>query len=242
MDVLGPARDLATRKAIDLQIDYDSLASVEPAGASFKLAVAAGSQVLCARDAKVNPQVEVEIVGQDNLLVIGDRTTLSGTKFYIRGNGCLIVLGQSVALRNDRVTAIGDGAKVVLGRGTTMVGGGQLLAEAPGTEILVKDDCMFAHGVVLRTSDGHTIWDRQTGELINRPASILVQSHVWLANGARVSKGAEIGEGCVVAQNSLANGVLEPNSIYAGTPAKNVRGNIVWSRTQSFDGIPGQYR
>ena len=33
MDVLGPARDLVTRKAIDLQIDYDSLASVEPAGA-----------------------------------------------------------------------------------------------------------------------------------------------------------------------------------------------------------------
>ncbi len=242
MEILSRARDLENEKNVELLIDYDNLVNVDASTVDFKMNVAEGNHFLAAKDVQFNQNVQVEIIGQNNLLVIGGRANLSGTKFYIRGNDCVILLGSNVALRNDRLTAVGDKAVVVLGRSTTMVGGGQILAESPSSEIVVKDDCMFAHGVVLRTSDGHTIWDRETGELINRPGSILVQSHVWLANSARVSKGSAIGTGCVIAQNSLVNGVLEPNSIYAGTPARKVRGGVVWSRTQSLDGVPKRFR
>ena len=49
---------------------------------------------------------------------------------------------------------------------------------------------------------------------------ISVGHAVWLARNVRIFHGAEIGNGCIVAENSLVRGKLEPYGIYAGLPAK----------------------
>lgn len=52
------------------------------------------------------------------------------------------------------------------------------------------------------------------------PTGITVGHAVWIGRNARIFHGAEIGNGCVIAENSLVRGKLEPYGVYAGVPAK----------------------
>lgn len=49
---------------------------------------------------------------------------------------------------------------------------------------------------------------------------ISIGNDVWIARNVRIYHGAEIGDGCVVAEGSLVRGRLEPYGVYAGAPAK----------------------
>jgi len=52
---------------------------------------------------------------------------------------------------------------------------------------------------------------------------IAIGSDVWIGRSVRLSHGSSIADGCVVAENSLVRGVLEPYGIYGGSPAKLIR-------------------
>jgi len=60
----------------------------------------------------------------------------------------------------------------------------------------------------------------RNAETENAPTGITVGDAVWIGRNARIFHGAEIGNGCVVAENSLVRGKLEPYGVYAGVPAK----------------------
>lgn len=48
-------------------------------------------------------------------------------------------------------------------------------------ELIIGDDFLSAANVVFRLADGHTIMDKKTGEIINRPISgIHIGNHVWV--------------------------------------------------------------
>jgi acetyltransferase-like isoleucine patch superfamily enzyme len=57
-------------------------------------------------------------------------------------------------------------------------------------------------------------------EMEEAPVGISVGHAVWIGRDVRIFHGAEIGNGCVVAERSLVRGHLEPYGIYAGVPAK----------------------
>jgi acetyltransferase-like isoleucine patch superfamily enzyme len=227
---------------IEMDVNLYSLVESMTLDLNCVVNTANGNTFLCSKTAIISKNVEVDISGENNLLIIGDSAQLNGTKISMRGSNCVIYFGSGVKFRSDRFSTAGDNAIIMVGKDTTMVGGGQVLSEASDQSIIIKDDCMLAHGVVLRTSDGHTIWSRESRELLNPPGSIVVEPHVWLANGVRVGKNSVIGTGCVIAQNSIVNSTLDPNSLYGGLPARKIRDGIVWSRNQSFEGIPKRFR
>ncbi len=93
---------------------------------------------------------------------------------------------------------------------------------------------MTAAQVVVRTDDGHTIFDRSTQVTLNTPRSTVVHSHVWLGNGVRVNKGAVIGTGAVLAQGSIVSSNVEPRSVCGRVTAKKLRDEVMWSRSAIY--------
>lgn len=89
---------------------------------------------------------------------------------------------------------------------------------------------MFATGNQVRSDDGHLIFDVNTGDRINFAQNITIGDHVWLAWGATVLGGSQIGEGSVIGANSLVKGKIPNNVVAAGTPAKVIRRDIAWER------------
>jgi acetyltransferase-like isoleucine patch superfamily enzyme len=52
---------------------------------------------------------------------------------------------------------------------------------------------------------------------------VVIGNNVWLARNVAVVPGASIGDGCVIAANSVVSTDIPPNSLAAGSPARVIR-------------------
>ena len=173
---------------------------------------------------------------------IGEGVSLSrGCSIERSGDDNFIVLAPNVRLSNVVIKTVGEGNTIAVGSDVTFESG-TLLCERHGRSLLLGDDCMVSNSVVVRTSDHHGIFERSTGQRLNPSADVVVGAHVWLGNGCRINKGTRVGSGAVVGQMAIASGDLDANCIYAGVPARKLREDIVWSRTENIGGVPRQYR
>lgn len=99
------------------------------------------------------------------------------------------------------------------------------------TKISIGNDCKLSYAVEIKATDAHTVYDKETLEVLNPPKDIKIGNHVWISRGCFIIKGAVIPNNCVVGANSLVNKKFEEeNCIIAGSPAKIVKREINWSR------------
>ena len=176
-----------------------------------------------------------------NFLWVCEGASLSRCSFHAHGNGNLIVVGPHARLKNVVLMASGDYSAVGVGAGTTWESG-RGFASKNGRCLIIGRDCMFSNSVVLRTNDAHGIFDLSTQKLINPPEDVIVGEHVWLGNGVRVSKGSNVGRSSVVGQGAIVSGSVEAHSVYAGVPARKVKGGVTWSRSTDWGDIEEDYQ
>jgi len=178
------------------------------------------------------------VAGEGSVLIVCEGAMIHGPTINISSGG-LVVIGPYARLRSVNLScanksAILIGAKTTWENGAALVDGGKLAA--------IGADCMFSSGVILRTEDGHGIFDLDTQDRINEPQDVIVGDHVWLGNGVRVNKGSVVHPGTVVGQLSVVSGSLDRQSIYAGVPAKKLRERVAWARNSTFDTVPLDFR
>jgi len=91
--------------------------------------------------------------------------------------------------------------------------------------IKIGHDVAIAEQVVIRDSDNHQL----IGSVTHKPdAAIEIGNHVWIGIRATILKGVHIGDGAVVAANSVVTKDVPPNTLVAGIPARVIRENISW--------------
>lgn len=174
--------------------------------------------------------VEVDIAGDDNRIVIPDGCTLINVKFRLRGRGHRIEFGPNCRVTRGGVFWFEDeNGLLQVGRGTTMVEVHIAVTE-PGSKVIVGEECMFANDIDIRTGDSHSIIDRKTGKRLNFAEDVMIGRRVWIAPHVVVLKGVQIGENSVVATGSIVTKSCESGVIVAGNPARVVRRGIAWKR------------
>lgn len=104
-------------------------------------------------------------------------------------------------------------------------------ASVEGTKITVGDECMFSHDVNVRTTDSHSILNKE-GERINPSEDIVIGNHVWIGIRSTILKGSKLASNSIVAACSLVTSKTQSqeNTIVAGVPAKVVKNEINWKR------------
>jgi acetyltransferase-like isoleucine patch superfamily enzyme len=143
--------------------------------------------------------------GSDNSLQIGAKVyVLMNTELFLDGYGCSIRIGDETSIQSA-----------------------VLSCNELETSIDIGEDSMISPMVVFSTGDGHSIFKVGTFERVNLAKGIATGRHVWFAANARLMKGAQIGDNCVVGYGSLVNrpiknelGNLVCNAVIAGTPAQ----------------------
>ncbi len=162
-----------------------------------------------------------------NLLILGRRSDAPRSVRF-ESNDSQLVIGDDVCwcLMSFRATADRNG--LFFGRGAISNGVSAILG-GDDRKIWMGDECLFAPGITIRTSDLHGIYDRATGEHLNCPADVVIEPRCWLAQDVLVLKGVTIGGGGVVGARSLVNRDLPRFAISAGSPARAIRTNIGWS-------------
>ena len=131
-----------------------------------------------------------------------------------------ISIDEEVVLKEGtKICACNEDAQILIGARTT-IGYHNFIFASAGIEI--GADCLIAPFVYIVDSN-HGI---KREELINRQpnetAPIKIGNGVWIASNVTILKGLEIGEGAVVAANSVVNQSIPPFEIWGGSPAKKL--------------------
>lgn len=126
---------------------------------------------------------------------------------------------------------------VHIGRGTTS-NGAQLVAMGEGAAILIGEDCMFSTDIWVKSSDMHTIVDLATDTMLNRNGNagdIEIGRHVWVGQEVLVTQGVKIGSGAILGAKSLVRGDVPERTLWAGSPARQLRENVTWLRAHVME-------
>lgn len=150
---------------------------------------------------------KITISGNGNYIFFGPYSRVKGADIRLVGNNCLFYFGGFSTVESMTVMIYGDDSKVIIG-----------------------DQNMFSARIMFDSSDHHSIYDINSGLRINNDESIFIDDRVWLGRDVRINKGAKIASDTVVGQGSIVSGALDPNSIYAGIPAKQIKKGVKWSR------------
>lgn len=131
-----------------------------------------------------------------------------------------ISIGDEVVLKEGaKICACNSKAKVSLGHRSTL-GYHSFIFASEGIQI--GDDCMIAPFVYFVDSDHGIKRDQKMNTQANAAAPIKVGNDVWIASNVTILKGVSIGEGAVIAANSVVNKDVGPYEIWGGTPAKKI--------------------
>ncbi len=134
-------------------------------------------------------------------------------------------------------------------------------------DVTMGNDCSIWYGAVLRgdvntikmgnrvnvqdNASVHTLFEKSVADIGNDVTighgavvhGAKIHDHCLIGINATLLDNAVVGEGTIVAANSLvlSNAVLEPNSVYAGIPAKKVKDIDPAQRTNIIDRIAHDY-
>ncbi len=174
--------------------------------------------------------VELDIQGEGNRILVGEGSELSKVVFHIRGSDNLIQIGRNCRFtRGGSLWVEDEKCELHIGQGTTMVDVHIAVTE-PNSKVVIGEECMFANDIDIRTGDSHSILEAATGERINFAENVTIGRHVWVASHAIILKGVEIGDESVVAAGAIVTKSCEAGSLLAGNPAKVIRSGILWRR------------
>lgn len=177
------------------------------------------------------PGIRVRVTGNNNTVKIHTPVTAKDTSILCANDNCFIEIGPTVGDFNVHISCYaGDSQRVVIGKNTTIGDAHIILNEQ--AQCLIGEDCMLSGCIRIWPADGHSVLDATTHEVLNAATKpLVVENHVWIGEGARLTKNAHIHDNCIVAGGACAcKDYKESGCIIAGNPGRIVKRNITWSR------------
>jgi Acetyltransferase (isoleucine patch superfamily) len=99
-------------------------------------------------------------------------------------------------------------------------------------KVTLGENVMIGRNILIYDSDHHRIID-QNGDMVNNDKEVTIRDHVWLTSNVTVLRGVTIGEGCIVAAQTVIKKDLPPDSLVFGSTSANVtivKKETAWSR------------
>jgi len=181
--------------------------------------------------------LELDIAGDDNHILIGPGSHFNNVHFRVRGSGHRIEFGANCRVSRGGIFWFEDeGCMLQVGKNTSMVEVHVAVTE-PGSKVIIGEDCMFANDIDIRTGDTHAVIDARTGERLNKAGDVIIGNHVWIAPHVVVLKGVNIGENSIVATGAVMTESCESGVIVGGNPAKVIKTGVSWRRERIPPGV-----
>jgi len=89
--------------------------------------------------------------------------------------------------------------------------------------IRIGNDCLIGEYVSIRDANHGTDRGRPMRLQDHTSAPIVIGNNVWIGRGSVVLKGVTVGDGAIVAANSVLTHDVAPNTVVGGVPAKLIK-------------------
>lgn len=176
-------------------------------------------------------------------------------KFY--GNNNIVKLHLPIRFYKSVIRFDGDNSKfemhstntIVNETGFSLEDGGQIFIDRnsqfnrPNVRLIVNNhtknestkihlgkNAQISIDVLMRTSDGHSLFNFGEKYPYNKPENIIIGDNVWLGSRVVLLKGTNLPNNSVVGACSVVNkNFREENVVIAGNPAKIIKHNTSWN-------------
>lgn len=138
---------------------------------------------------------------------------------FQRFPGNIYVEDNVVVKEGARICSCNEKAVIRIGKNTTIGFHNFIFASE---RIEIGDDCLIAPFVYIVDSNHRIDRNQKINEQSNETAAIVIGNDVWIASHVTILKGVRIGDGAVIAANSLVNRDVESYTIVGGSPAKPI--------------------
>lgn len=174
--------------------------------------------------------LKVKFIGKNSTLIVHEPVIFEGCSVTIGNNSTVEIFSTPYKILRMRISAT-NSSTVVIGENFSCRGCIIENHDEPNLKVVIGKNCLFSYGINLRVSDGHTLYQLNNNEIINKPKEgIIIGDHVWIGMKATVLKDVTIPPNSIVGADSLVNKSFDrENIIIAGTPAKIVKENINWA-------------
>lgn len=170
--------------------------------------------------------VKFKIIGNNNIIQLGELSKLIRTTIIIIGNNNSIEIGNNNSIYNSEFWTE-DNFNVIHLYNKIRVNGCHFAA-TEGKSIIVGSDCLFSKEIDIRTGDSHSVIIAGTKSRINPARSVIIEQHVWIGKRVTILKGVTVGSNAIIATNSLVVKDVPSNCIVGGCPARIIKNNVDW--------------
>lgn len=178
--------------------------------------------------------INIKFLGENNRVIIKKNSKLINCIMELGSNN-VVEIGENCHIKDEAFLVTSNNCIIKIGNYTNLHGGMLSLRNKENTKIIIGNRCLFSSDVSFRTSDGHTIYDLKTKNLLNPDENIVVEDNVWIGHGVSILKNVHIVKNVVIGTESVVTkNLMTENSIYAGVPAQLIKSDIGWI-TQSPD-------
>lgn len=169
--------------------------------------------------------VSIRTLGGENIIILPKEPVKGSLSIDLRSEQSCIIVKTHMVRAN---ILAGFGCKLIISEGTTFTRTANFtLAEQK--DIFIGKNCMFAEDVFVSNTDGHPIFDH-AGKRLNHGRNVQIGDHVWVGRCAEILKGSHIESGSIVGARSVVSGMIPPNSICVGSPAKVIKTGVSFDR------------
>ena len=180
----------------------------------------------------------IRISGSGNQLFFSPGASVKDCEIEILGDDHILVIGENVILTQSVLWFEDHHGEINIGKGTTMQRNGHIAVTEPFRKINIGENCMFSFNVDIRNGDSHSIFSQESGKRINWAKNVEIGNHVWLGAHTQIIGGTQIGQNSIIGIRSLVNGAISENSIAVGIPAKVVKTGFTWDSKRLLEGDP----
>lgn len=131
----------------------------------------------------------------------------------------IFVEDEVVVKEGARICSCNEQAIIRIGSRTTV---GYHTFIFASDKIEIGSDCLIAPFVYIVDSNHQIAKDKLINRQSNEVAPINIGDGVWLSGNVTILKGVTIGDGAVIAANSVVNQSVQPYEIWGGSPAKKI--------------------
>jgi len=172
-------------------------------------------------------QCTISVSGNNNVVDLG-QADIFNSAISISGTDTRLCIHDAARIYNMHIIIKNSvGGYIEIGS-STHLGGGTIVCAGNNNYITIGNNCMIAENVEIWNSDTHVI--TYQGGYLNNDSPIQIHNHVWLGKGVTVLKGVVIGENAIVGMKSLVTKNINPNTINAGIPSKEIRDQVNWRK------------
>ena len=173
---------------------------------------------------------KIKISRNNNIIYVGKNSILRDCNIFIKGNNNILYIGDDCVVNKTSIILDNEGAEIRIGNQTS-IAKAQIVSLEP-YKIEIGDDCMLSYDIEIRNTDSHKIYDKNTNQRINEGNSVNIGNHVWLGMRVIILKGVTIEDNSIVAGGSIVTKDVKSNTIVSGSPAKQIKENIYWTREE----------